>query len=117
MLNDMKGVEIGPKGMRRICQAPMRKRIRRKQIAEFIVDLRLRDGKPRQEGYARKDRGRPDRDNREPLVSREFTELPLEMGKDRLAQPRRGPGQSSAGRKKQPIQFRQRVHRSQQDAG
>lgn len=60
-----------PKGMRRIGQAAVHEGVARQKVAEFVVDDRVRNRKPRQQGEPQPDSQEKDRDAGPVAVLRE----------------------------------------------
>ena len=85
MLDHMKRVEENPHRVRRIRHAPVPERVRSQQIAELVVNFRLRHGHPGQQREAREDRDAADRGDGTFFISREPDEGPLDPRKNSLA--------------------------------
>src|SRR5882762_745041 len=103
MLNDVKGVEENPQRMRRIYEPPVGKRIAREQVTKLIVYFRLRHRHPREQRQAGNNRGRTDRNERGPFISREMGKLFLDQTEIGLAQSWLWQSQPETNRKNYPI--------------
>ena len=90
VLDDVKCVKENPQGMRRICQASVSESVRREQVAEFIVDLRLWHGHPGQQRDARNDCDCADGQHGEAFVLREGGKFAFAPSNKRLAEARDG---------------------------
>jgi hypothetical protein len=89
--------------MWRIRKPPVSECIRGKQVAELVVNFRLRHALARQKFQAYKNCGSANRYNGKPLVSCKPCKLLLDPGKDRFFQPWSRADENQANRKSNPI--------------
>lgn len=103
MLDDVKCIEKNPERMWRICEPSVSERVSGKQVAELVVNFRLRHVQPEQKRHARQDRDRTKSDNGEPPVSREPRKFALYPSKNRIAQSLLGPEEKQTDGKDNPF--------------
>jgi len=102
---DVKCIEKDPQRVRRIREPPVNERVCGEEITKLVVNFRLRDRHPWQQGKSQKNRCRADGSNCRSLVSRELREPLLEPPKEKFTQPRLRQSQREADRYSNPIQF------------
>ena len=103
VLEHMERVEENPERVRRIGQPSVGKRVRGKQVAEFVVYFRLRHAHPGQQGQAPKDREAADGGQGGPGIPRQFGKRVLQPREDELAKSRHWQSQSDADRQNEPV--------------
>ena len=105
MLDHVKRIEENPQRMRRICQAAVSEGVRGEQVAELVVNLRLRHRHPGQQRQTREDRGAADRDQRRFFVLRKPRKPLLDARENHFGDPRLRQNQSGTDRENDPVYF------------
>ena len=98
MMQDVERIEKNPQRVWGICQTAMSEGVRRKQIAEFVVNLRLRNPHPGKKRQPDQYRGRTNRRQRCSLISGQAGKIAFHPAENGLAKRWSRPGQADTNR-------------------